>query len=100
MLNRVRIVRMDDEQDTMPIPIVHIERAERPRLPTVQQVRELCRMSYFEAAQMAGVNPRIVYWMEKGISVYPLEAVKILRAFSYVSGQSYTLNNVRGIRLK
>lgn len=71
-------------------------------LPTLRQLRESYNLSYFEVAQAAKVNPRVVYWMEHGISVYPIEAVYILSSFSVRTGgrHTYTFDNVQGIRLK
>ncbi len=84
------------EQDTIPFPLF------RHNLPTLRQLRESYNLSYFEVAQAAKVHLRVVYWMEHGISVYPIEAVYILSSFSVrTNGQhSYTFDNVQGIRLK
>jgi len=84
------------EQQTMPFPLF------RYGLPTLRQLRESYHLSYFEVAQAAKVHPRVVYWMEHGVRVYPIEAVYILSSFSVrTHGQyTYTFDNVRGIRLK
>ena len=84
------------EQETTPYPLFH------HGLPTLRQLRESYNLSYFEVAQAAKVHPRVVYWMEHGISVYPIEAVYILSSFSVrTNGRyTYTFDNVQGIRLK
>ncbi len=99
MNNRAKVVRLYDEseQDTMPLPSIKLVPI---HLPTVREIRERCRMSYFEVAMAAGVNPRVVYWMEQGIAVSSQEARKILHVFSHLTGSLYTFENVQGIRIK
>src|SRR6266700_4220699 len=79
---------MIQEQDTIPLLKIW------DSLPTVQQVREVCKWSYFELASLAGVKPRVVYWMEKGIAVHAADASKVLAALSLRTGRPYTLQNV------
>ncbi len=78
----------------MPLPVI------RRGYPTVRQVREQSGMSYFDVAAAAGVKLRVVYWMEHGIAVDPVDAVKILTVLSLRAGKVYTLMNVQGIRVK
>ncbi len=86
----------DNDQITMPFPLI------RRFLPTPQQIREHFKLSYFELAREAGVNPSIVYWIENDIAVYPMEAQVVLSALSkHTHGKyTYTFNNVRGIRFQ
>ncbi len=83
-------------QDTMPLPSIH------QHLPTLRQLREQYKMSYYEVAQAARVRPRVVYWMEHHVAVYPIEAVHILSVFSMRSGgkHAYGFHNVRGLCFK
>ena len=85
-----------NEQITMPFPLI------RRLLPTPQQIREHFKLSYFEVAREAGVNPLIVYWIEHDIGVYPLEAQAVLAALSrHTNGKhTYTFDNVRSIRFR
>src|SRR6266700_8274179 len=85
---------MIQEQDTIPLLKIW------DSLPTVQQVREVCKWSYFELASLAGVKPRVVYWMEKGIAVHAADASKVLAALSLRTGRLYTLQNVQGLHLR
>jgi hypothetical protein len=87
---------IDNDQITMPFPLI------RRLLPTPQQIREHFKLSYFEVAREAGINPSIVYWIEHDIAVYPLEAQAVLSALSkHTHGKyTYTFNNVRGIRFR
>ena len=83
-----------NEQITMPFPLI------RRLSPTPQQIREHFKLSYFEVAREAGVNPSIVYWIENDIGVYPMEAQVVLSALSkHTKGKyTYTFDNVRSIR--
>ena len=85
-----------DDEITMPFPLI------RRLLPTPRQIREHFKLSYFEVAREAGINPCLVYWMEHDIAVYPLEAQAILAALSkHTNGKyTYTFNNVRSIRFR
>ncbi len=83
-----------EEQDTMPLPVI------RRGLPTVRQLRLWYRMEYADVAQAAGVPMRVAYWIEQGIAVAPIDALKILTVFSARAGYPYTFDNVQGIRFK
>ena len=84
------------EQKTMPIPLL------RRNVLTLRQLRESYQLSYFQVAQAANVQPRVVYWMEHGIHVSLLDALSVLASFSLRTNwrHTYTFVNVQGIRLK
>lgn len=82
------------EFDTMPLPTVSHYQV------TLRQARQLSGLNHFYLAQLAGVRPRVVYWMELGVPVALEDVGRVLRALSLCNKQAYSLENVRGIRVK
>lgn len=74
------------------------EETQRP--PTLHELRTMLDLSVTELAQFAGIHPRVAYWMEVGVSVSPEDAAKVLGVLSHMTGNRYTLANVRGLKLK
>ncbi len=62
---------------------------------TPLQLRERYHLQTVELAQRAQVEPRAVYFMLLGYPVERQEAERVLAAISVLSGQRYTLENVR-----
>ncbi len=62
---------------------------------TPLQLREQYHLQTVELAQRAQVEPRAVYFLWLGYPIERQEAERILAAISALSGQSYTLENVR-----
>ena len=87
--------RRFEEQETIPLSALNFH-----HLPTIRELREICGLSYFQLAYYAQVPPRVVYWMEQGISVKRLDACRILYALSCKTAEVYTLANVQPIRIK
>jgi len=83
------------EQDTIPLAAINFH-----HLPTIRELREACGLSYFQLAWYAQVRPRVVYWIEQGVSVNRLDACRILYALSCKTAEVYTLTNIQPIRLK
>jgi len=63
------------------------------------QLREQYHLQTVELAQQAQVEPRAVYFLWLGYPIARQEAEQILAAISTMSGQSYTLDNVRVVLL-
>lgn len=85
---------MITEFDTLPLlKVSHYQ-------VTLRQARQLSGLNHFYLAQLAGVRPRVVYWMELGIPVALEDVMRVLQALSVRNKQVYNLDNVRGIRVK
>src|SRR5689334_12692598 len=93
--NKPEEARHFEEQETIPLPALNFH-----HLPTIRQLRETCGLSYFQLAYYAQVSPRVVYWMEQGISVTRLDACRILYALSCKTAEVYTLANIQPVRIK
>ena len=63
------------------------------------QLREQYHLQTVELAQQAQVEPRAVYFLWLGYPIERQEAERILAAISALSGQRYTLENVRVVLL-
>src|SRR5579885_758083 len=59
------------------------------------QLREQYHLQTVELAQQAQVEPRSVYFLWLGYPIERQEAKRVLAAISALSGQTYTLDNVR-----
>ena len=59
------------------------------------QLREQYHLQTVELAQQAQVEPRAVYFLWLGYPIERQEAKRILAEISALSGQTYTLDNVR-----
>ena len=77
-----------------------MDRQDAYHTPTLQELRKMLDLSPYALARAAGVRPRVAYWMEVGVTVSKDDAMKKLGVISRLTGNNYTIFNVRGLKIR
>ncbi|HLJ33481.1 MAG TPA: helix-turn-helix transcriptional regulator [Ktedonobacteraceae bacterium] len=73
-----------EQQDTIPLPAIKLVYVHSGGLLTLRQVRECCGFNQVQLARASGVRPVVVDWCERGRTVTPTEAARILAALAHM----------------
>ncbi len=80
---------------TVDIPVHPTAPPAQATPPTLSELRDKHHFDIAKLAEMADVHEIVVLSMLRGTAVYPTQAGKVLRALSHMTGERYTLDNVR-----
>jgi hypothetical protein len=67
---------------------------------TLREIKQKHKLSTVAVATIAGVEPRLVYWMEQGGALSRKDVEQILGRLSAVTSEHYSLETVGGYWLK